>query len=169
MSERKGPGLEFVSLGLLPLGPGQHHWIDIKQFALHSRPSGPAVLDELIGHVRYRDTYITDDSHEVDSGNVHGPYRLEEITPAAFEPIDATSAAELVTSYARRFELPEERWSELDRSVLDPIAAASSIHRLKDLGNGAWYDCGGILDDFEELVAIDTARSTLALVVLGGD
>ena len=57
----------------------------------------------------------------------------------------------------------------LGKLVVDIGATAEAGYRLRDLGESAWHDCGGILDDFEEIVLVSLTDRLVLLIVMAGD
>ena len=95
---------EKVKIGVDPNGPGttlrvvantllrfrsDRRWIDVKHFVFPGDPTDLELLALLVGHRQFRDDYIG--SGPRDSG-VHGPYRLEAVTPDRYERVDAVEA-----------------------------------------------------------------------------
>jgi hypothetical protein len=162
-------GHEHRGLG----GDGYYDWVNIKHFTV--RPSaGPAdsALDSLTKHVRFRDNYAEKDSHERDSVEIHGPYKLASISPASFEPVSAEAARETLRSFVMLYGTPAEhadRLHVMEAATSATLTAADEIYRLGVLGEAARHDWGWVVRDFTELVAIDRTAGRLSLIVAAQD
>lgn len=146
-------------------------WVNIKLFASPADADDDAVLALLIGHRLYRDSYALG-SYEKHEAPIHGPYRLEVLTPAAYSPVSADDAEALLRTWAEYYEpLPETQRDELERELYSRIRAASSCYQLA-LGESAWHDWGwvvGSVTGFHEFVLIDRETGSVALVVASDD
>ncbi|BBZ15242.1 hypothetical protein BST20_18225 [Mycobacterium branderi] len=147
-------------------------WVDIKLFALPEGAGDDAVLAMLIGHRLYRDSYALG-SQEKHEAPIHGPYRLEVLTSAAYSPVSAEDAEALLRTWAEyEVPLPDIQRDELERELYSRIRAASSCYQLANLGRSAWHDWGGVVGSstgFHEFVLIDRATASVALVVASDD
>ena len=151
---------------------GRHHayrWVDVKKFQLLDTPcDDERLLESLIGHEWFRDDYA---GGGVDSaGARHGPYWLDRVTVPAYEPVDErTALAGLRTWADHNGMLPPPLRYALDREVYAQVRAATSRYRLKDLGETAWHDWGGVHGEFHELVLIGRQTGSLVLIVAADD
>src|SRR6266571_5830744 len=107
-----------------------YRWIDLKRFSCHPDGRYDEVLAELIGSPQYRDHYLSADSHERDAGSVHGPYRLDAIYPACFQPISPSEAVTVVGEFCGLDPGPPVA------EVLDRIAAlAEPVNKNETVGS----------------------------------
>lgn len=144
-------------------------WVHIKRFQL---PAGHAddgsVLSLLIAHDRYGDDYASGECS--DNPDRHGPYWRDRVTVAAFGQTEAgVEDACLCTWAEEHAEFDTHLRDELERQVFQPIAQATRIYRLADLGKDAFHDWGGVLGPFHELVLIDRVSGVLSLIVASDD
>jgi hypothetical protein len=165
------PGLDYIDREFASFSSSAG-WLDLKRFVLRGDVrSTTHALELLLTHVRYRDTYISFDSHEQDSGHIHGPYELQHVSSASFDPVSAEAAVRAVTYVAEEYcDSPDTagpRLSEL--GVISLIHEMPSRLLLQDLGEGARWDCGWILAEFTELVLIDLSTHALVLIVAASD
>lgn len=79
-----GP-LVFVSHEMVRFGANET-WVDLKSFSIKSEASDLSLLASLIDHDQYHDHYAGQEASEQSHHSLHGPYRLEAITPEVFEP-----------------------------------------------------------------------------------
>jgi hypothetical protein len=164
-----GATLEYTGHTLIPFDDRSYRWFSVKRFAWDRTGDDTVVLAALIGHWRYRDHYITPDSHEQDAGDIHGPYRLSAITPAEFIPFSPHGAAALVEEFCGLFgrsPRPEVR-EQIAASVISWLDR-SSWYRLRDLPD-AIHEWGSVLWEFRELVAISHETGEVLLVVMAID
>ncbi len=147
-------------------------WVILKLFGLPADADDDAVLALMIGHRLYRDSFALG-SQEKHEAPIHGPYRLEVLTPAAYSPVSADDAEALLRTWAEyEVPLPETQRDELERELYSRIRAASSCYQLANLGEAAWHDWGGVVGSstgFHEFVLIDRETGSVALVVASDD
>jgi hypothetical protein len=122
----------------------------------------------LIRHDQFRDDYAGGGIDPV--GIRHGSYWLDRITVEAYAPVDETTALGILVAWAHQYgDLPQLLEDSLERGVYAHVRTATSRYRLKALGEAALHDWGGVHGEFHELVAIDRAASSLALLVAADD
>jgi hypothetical protein len=64
------------------------------------RLADPAFGPELLlGHVQYRDPYTGPPSREVDARDIHGPYRLDQISLRSYEVVDEATALRTIRDF----------------------------------------------------------------------
>lgn len=161
--------LEYTGHTFINFDDRSYRWFSVKRFAREGSGDDTAVLAALISHWRYRDHYASQNSHEQDAGDIHGPYRLAAITPAAFVPVNPAGAAALVEEFCGLDNCPPRP------EVRQQIAAAilswldrSSWYRLRDLPD-ALHEWGCVLWEFRELVAISRDTGEVLSVVMAID
>lgn len=144
-------------------------WVDLKRFRLSRTAwSDAQILEALIRHDQFRDDYAGGGVDPV--GTRHGPYWLDRISVDAYEPVDETTATRVLHGWASQYgELPGTLKATLERDVYPLVRAATSRYRLKALGAYALHDWGGVHGEFHELVVIDRAISSSALIVAADD
>lgn len=152
-----------------PLDHG-FRWVDLKRFRLSPESAAASeelVLRSLIGVGRFADGYAGGGTDP--AGGIHGPYRLDRISPQSYEHIDAAAAIGVVDRWARQYgDLPAPLAEALEEQVYAAIRNATGLYRLKELGEDAFHDFV-VHGEFYELVIIDRATRTLSLVVAGDD
>ncbi|MFB7709348.1 hypothetical protein [Streptomyces sp. NPDC056105] len=160
----------FVNFRDFDFGEGSHgyRWINTKRFGLPTdTPDDRALLAALIAHPQFRDTY---DGAGVQDWPRHGQWRLEHITPGAYQAVDASTATDLIRTWAGRHDdVPQELEARLEAHLYAPIRTATSQYVLGELPEDALHDHGPIHIDFHELVLIDRLAATLVLLVAADD
>ncbi|GAA0847119.1 hypothetical protein ACFQVD_43920 [Streptosporangium amethystogenes subsp. fukuiense] len=162
--------LAFTSTTLVNFKDRTYRWVDVKHFRIVPGQDDEPLLTALLSHQLYRDDYLGPDSWK-DGGSVHGPYRLDALSTASFEGVDAETASATIRTWADRYtDLPETVAHDLESEVYRLIRAATSLYRLRDLDEADRDDdLGWILGDFHELVLIDRNEGSLAVVVASDD
>lgn len=132
-------------------------------------PRPPAAgLGLLIADETYGDNYAGGDPGS--DPTRHGPYWRDRIAPDSFDPADAATTESHLRGWAEQFaELRQDTRAALARELYEPLQAATAVYRLRDLGQAAFHDWGGVHNEFHELVLIDRATNLLTLVVAADD
>jgi len=150
-----------------------YQWVSIKLFELRADADDNEVLASLIRHVRYRDSY--NGTGDEDMKTIHGPYQLSAITPDSFISASASAIETLIRTWAEyAAPLPDPRRAEMERELYPRIRQATSAYQLFDLRDTAqqeegWGTSVGSATGFFELVLINRANGSLALVVASDD
>jgi hypothetical protein len=145
-------------------------WVLIKLFALPPNADDRELLALLIRHVRYRDSYAAPDFK--DAKTIHGPYRLNAITPETFFPMSAADAEALIRTWADyTVPLTDDDRAAMEREVYPRIQGATSRYQLSDMRDTAQHDWGYVVgsDGFHEFVLINRQANSLALLVATDD
>lgn len=150
---------------------GTFCWVDIKRFVIDDDGSDEDLLATLIRHRQYQDHYAGQDPTQQAQHNLHGPYRLEAITPAVFEPSTPEQAREIIQSWA---DNPQPQPPHIRHRVeqrVYPLLSSGTLYRLPDLRATAQHEWGWVVGfaGFHEFVAIDRAAATLTLIVASDD
>jgi hypothetical protein len=180
MSEPGGVGISSVPAEERLVYQGQvfinfrnhtYQWVNIKIFALPADSEDTEVLDLLIRHVRYRDSYAAPEFK--DAKTIHGPFWLNAISPEEFSPVSAADAEALIRTWAEyAAPLPDGRREEMEQTLYPRIRSATSRYQLSDLRDVAEHDWGstvGSITGFFEFVLIDRHAGSVALVVASDD
>lgn len=172
-----GPLIEFAGQALInfrhhAFDQPSHHgyrWVDIKRYRVLGGPAADEhLLRALIDDDQFADGYAGAGAEP--SLGIHGPYRLDGITPAAYEPVDAAVAVSVIDAWARQFgDLPGSLADALEAQLYAPARQAVSRYRLGDLDPDARHEWAGIHIDFHELVIMDLAADTVLLAVAADD
>lgn len=157
--------LNFHVECLLHMGRGWFHWISAKSYTAPHPIDAAEVLRLLIADQTFRDTYTGDNGHPP----VHAIYEIDAISVDSYEPITKDQALTTIDAYCARFEMPQEETGGLQRSVMQPIRNASDIFRIRDLGDTARHEAGWILDDYDEIIALNRQTGSTTMIVMGGD
>jgi hypothetical protein len=148
-----------------------YQWVSIKLFALPVDSDDYEVLQLLLGHVRYRDSY--GGTGDKDMETIHGPYWLCAVAPELFSPVSAADAEALIRAWAEyAAPLPDPRRGEMEHELYPRIRNATSRYQLPDLRDTAEHDWGssvGSITGFFEFVLIDRHSGSAALVVASDD
>lgn len=145
-------------------------WVSIKLFALPADTDDHSVLQLLIRHVRYRDSY--GGTGDKDMETIHGPYWLDAITPEAFSPVPAVDAEALIRTWADyTVPLTDDDRAAMEHEVYPRIREATVCYQLADLRDTAQHDWGSSVgsDGFHEFVLIDRRAGSVALLVASDD
>lgn len=145
-------------------------WVLIKSFALPPDADDHRVLMLLIHHQRYRDSYAAPEFKDAET--IHGPYRLDAITPDVFSPVSATDAEALIRTWADyTVRLTDEDRAALENEVYPRIREANSRYQLPDMRDTAQHDWGYVVgsDGFHEFVLINRQTNNVALLVASDD
>lgn len=161
--------LQFLARTQVNMGPDSNHYIATKVFHGSVGLDDTDALAALIAHRQFRDDYVGLGSWRHDSLDKHGPYDLARISAHSFRPIQKARAIQLVRAYTARFRLSDDEGAALEDAVLAPVLSATSIYRLRRLGQAAQHDLAYILDGFHELVALDERTGKATLIILCGD
>jgi hypothetical protein len=145
-------------------------WVLIKLFALPPDLDDQAILALLIRHVRYRDSYAAPEFS--DAKTIHGPYRLDAITPQVFSAASASDSEALVRTWANYIEplIGDDR-AAMEREVYSRIQEATTLYQLPDMRRTARHDWGYVVgsDGFHELILINRRINVVALLVASDD
>lgn len=159
--------LQIVADVMLRFRDTSFRWIDVKHFTFEGERSYSDLLSALIEHPWFRDGYI---GGSVGEHPQHGPYRLEAIRPDSYERVDPRQALAVLDDFLSLYDCPPPASlaADVDRVVRSRIQSADRLFRLPALED-AQHDLGGILQEFRELVVVDSTACEVALVVMGVD
>jgi hypothetical protein len=145
-----------------------YQWVDIQRFQLAELvDDDAAIVTALIEHDRFGNDYA---GQPGDSPERHGPYWRDRITLDCYDPIGIEDAERQLRTWAEQFApVPEHLRPELQREVYQPLRPADRLYQLRDLGQAAFHDWGGVHNEFHELVLIDRVNRTLTLIVAADD
>jgi len=146
-------------------------WVNIKLFGL----PGPelddrAVLSLLLADRRYRDSYAGTGDEDMET--IHGPFRLDAITVDSFAPADAAAEIATLGEWAEQYApLPEAAAAQVEKEVYGRLRDATSRYRLVNPGEDQFHEWGFAVGShgFHELVLIDRAAGSVALIVASDD
>jgi hypothetical protein len=146
-----------------------YRWVDVKRLRFASDSAGDKeLLAALIGHEQFRDDYAGGGVEP--EGLRHGPYWLRAVTPDAYEAVGRERSDRILREWADRFEnVPAELAADLRREVFDRLAAADRVYHLRELGDDALHDWGGVHSEFHEFVCVDRSAGQLTLLVAADD
>lgn len=161
--------IDYVGHTLINFDDRSYRWIDIKRFAWNGVGDDDTVLAAIIGDRRYRDTYLSPDSHEQDAETVHGPYRVAEVTPSSFDRIEPVAAEDTVAEFCNLDQQPPQpKTRQLIESMVLSQLRRSTCYRLRRL-KSAEHEFAFALWEFRELVAIARDPGQVLLVVMAID
>ena len=150
-----------------------HRFVVAKQLKYESKSHAAVLLILLLRHPSYRDTFLTPDSGQQDTVDMHGPFVLSDIRLEDFTAIDPHSARLAIEGFwadescgspkpgateqfeklIRELDLDHTRTLRLEKSGVSREHALSHILR----------------DGFQEFVIIDPELHVVTLLVLGID
>ncbi|MET8330847.1 hypothetical protein [Streptomyces sp. NPDC005181] len=144
-------------------------WVSIKRLRLPAESVGDReLLAALIGHEQFRDDYAG--GGVLPEGPRHGPYWLRLVTPDLYETISREKGAHILREWVDPLgDVPAELEVDLQREVLDRLAAADHIYYLGELEDEAIHDWGRVHDQFHEFVLIDRSAGQITLLVAADD
>jgi hypothetical protein len=161
--------LEYAGHTLIAFADRSYRWVSVKRFICDPAASDEALLSALIGHWRYRDNFLSPDSHEQDTQTDHGPYRVAEITPASFERVEPGVAAGVVEEFCGLDDCPPRPdVRELIEATVKASLEGSACYRLRDLPH-ARHEYGSVLWEFRELAVVKRGSAELLSVVMAID
>lgn len=180
MAERSGcetlrmpEPVTFVSHDMVHFG-SYFTWVNFKYFAIQPGTPDLLLVASLISSQQYHDHYAGQDPTDQTHHSLHGPYRLEAISPEVFEPISRQAAREdlqaWVSSWVDHDEDGPEVEARLDAEVL-PKVDGDSLLRLPNLREHAEHEWGWVVggNGFLELVIINQDAAMLTLLVASDD
>ncbi len=163
--------LVFDEHQLIHIHNGGYQFIDVQTFVFPDAVDDRAVIELLIGHVRYRHGYASPEYR--DAKLIHGPYWLAAISWESFSAVSAVAAEALISTWANYDAVvPDSDYPRVERQVFGPMREASSIYQLADLRASAEHDWGGDvvgLTGFHEFVVINRQTRILRLIVATDD
>lgn len=145
-------------------------WVVVKLFTLPPDADDQEVLALLIRHVRYRDSYASREFK--DAKTIHGPYRLNAITPEVFSSASGVDAEALIRTWAEyTVPLTADDRASMEREVYPRIHNATSLYQLPDMRDTALHEWGSSVgsDGFHEFVLIDRHAASVGLLVASDD
>ncbi|GLY47992.1 hypothetical protein [Lentzea sp. NBRC 102530] len=151
-------GNEFVNFG-----DGSFEWVWIDHYQLTAVDDQRA-LAAMIAHERFGDNHAGGDPG--DDPTRHGPYWRDRVSLGSYELVEAAAAESELRAWATAVPHPD-RVSEAMRGVYQLLRAADRVYRLRDLGEPAQHDWGGVLFEYSEFVLIGSG--TLTVVIAGLD
>lgn len=128
----------------------------------------------LIEHEQYRDHYAGQDPADQSDHSLHGPYRLEAITPAVFRTLTAEAARRQLRTWVSSWVDFEDDGPEVEEKLATevlPKVTGDTVLRLPDLRDSAEHEWGWVVGrtGFHEFVIIDRAAAMLTLLVASDD
>jgi hypothetical protein len=163
--------LTFSGRNFINFQDRSYRWIASKRLEFAPAiASDEEILAALIEHREYRDQYASEDSHEHDSGTIHGPYLIERMSPASFEKLDARKASETVDSFCslNAYLPPESIQERIISDVKAGFATADALYRLRNLPE-ATHEASFVLWEYREIAVICRSDSSLVLHVMAID
>lgn len=162
--------LVFDEHQLIHIHNGGYQFIDVQTFVFTEAVDDRAAIELLIGHVRYRHGYASQEYR--DAKLIHGPYWLAAITWESFSKVSAVAAAALISIWANHDAvMPDSDYPVMNAQVFGPLEEATSIYQLADLRATAEHDWGYVvcLSGFHEFVVINRHTTRLRLIVATDD
>jgi hypothetical protein len=161
--------LEYAGYTFIGFEDRSYRWVTVKRFTCDPAANDETLLAALVGHWRYRDNFLSLNSHEDDTQTVHGPYWVTEISTSSFERIEPDVAAAVVEEFCGLYDSPPRpEVREQVHSVVMPSLQQSVCYRLRDLPH-AIHEYGFVLMEFRELVLVNRGTAELLSVVMAID
>lgn len=118
------------------LESGTYQWVDLVHFRRDSSCDDRSAV-ALLSHPRYRESYTSARVDSVDvTIEVHGPYWLDRIEVAAFEPLPQADAV-LLRDWSDESSTDGKNLAELEHAVYPLVLEATSVRKLRDLDDAA--------------------------------
>lgn len=149
-------------------------WVDLKCFAIQPEESDRSLLAHLIEHKQYHDHYAGQDPTEQSHHSLHGPYRLDAITPGVFESVTSEAASAELRNWVASWIAEEEDGPKVEATMAAavlPRLTGDAIFRLPDLRETSEHDWAWVVgtSGFHEVVIVERAASMLTLLVASDD
>lgn len=160
--------LAITGTACLVFRDNSFRWIDLKHFTFGAGSPDELLLAQLFAHPHFADGYVGG-GHG--ASGIHGPYQLAAITPASYRLIGPDEAIAWLDEFCSLFESPPygPLAGDIDAIVRRRLGQSTSVLRLGVLEPAAQHDCGWILGEFRELIAIRRDAAELTLLVMGID
>lgn len=157
-------GLSYLATETLVWG--QDAWTEVQHYSVVTPDATQGqLLSALLGHARYRRTFLDPVTDPTEASDLHGPFVVDAVTPAAFQPTDASTVRSELEGWLREWAQVDDIWATY-LARLDALAEQASILRLSatHLPKVEW---SGVWHAWHEFVFIRPDR--LTLVVASGD
>jgi len=165
------PGLTDEGKRFINFDNQTFQWVSIKLFGLSGQDlDDRTVLARLIADRRYRDSY--GGTGDEDMETIHGPFQLAAITVDSFVPTQAAAEIATLEEWAQKYApLPETVAEQVETEVYQRLRDATSRYRLENPGEDQFHEWGFAIGNngFHELVVIDRAAGSVALIVASDD
>lgn len=135
-------------------------------------------LETLLEQIQYRRNLLTGETPRFgdEYGDEHGPYRIDAMSPASFDEIEASAGLAALRAWAAsegasqelaEGEIPSRSADIIDRLVAPTLLRSVHCWKLRDLGEEAWTELN---DTFQreidlELVWFDPVLQELCVIV----
>ena len=161
--------LDIVGAAVLHYRDNSRRWIDVRHFIFPEPATDQDLLARLIASRQFRNGYMGGPDW-ADPNPIHGPYRLETISPDCYRLIDSSEAAAWLDDFCSLFQAPAHPAlaADIESVVRRRLREADSVFQLPELDD-AQHDTGWVLHEFRELVLIRRNLAELSLVVMGID
>ncbi|HEY5248772.1 MAG TPA: hypothetical protein VIJ15_10040, partial [Dermatophilaceae bacterium] len=155
------PGeLPYLGADVIRFADLSFRWIDVASFSLTDSTEADAViLARMISSARFADTHDGPRELWEPGSHAHGPYRLDYVSVADYEPLTADEAKAYIgefiwqpedtpglTVIGSRHIAPEGKApAEIEALVGAMIERADTVYRLRDLDQDAKHEGGDVL------------------------
>jgi hypothetical protein len=151
-------------VGELSVAAGDgYRFVVAKRLKYETKSNAASLVTALLQHPAYRDTFLTPDSAQHDSVDMHGPFVLSDIRLQDFEPIDARSARQAIEAFwaDESYGLPKPAATEQIKQLIGELDLdhAKTLHQLSH----------SLRDGFQEFIIINPEIHLVTLLVLGID
>jgi hypothetical protein len=158
-------------VGVLSVAAGDGHRLVVaKRLTYEAKSNAASLLTALLEHPAYRDTFLTQDSAQHDSADMHGPFVLSDIRLEDFEPIDARSVRQAIEAFwsDESYDLPKPGATEQLRQLIHELDLDhAKTLRLQKSGVSQEHELSHILrDGFQEFVIFNPEVRVVTLLVL---
>jgi hypothetical protein len=131
-----------------------YRWIVTRVFTTDSLADSTAeeILTVLSDEPGYRFGYDQPDG--IDTDPIHGPYRLDALSPAVFDHVTAAQSEDILRKWLDYFveqdgPLDESKIQGDPGAAFDLVRSADACYYLRDLGPDAWRPLGGIVGKWD--------------------
>jgi hypothetical protein len=147
-----------------------YRFVVAKRFKFEAKSNAASLLTAMLQHPAYRDTFLTADSAQHDSVDMHGPFVLSDIRLEDFEPIDARLARQAIEAF----------WADASYRLPKPVATEQIQQMIRELdldhSKALHLDKSGVSqerqvsqslrDGFQEFIIINPEVRVVTLLVL---
>lgn len=174
--DRAGMQLRCLGEYLVHMAAGTYMWCCFKPFVFAiGAGSSRAVIEAVIRHPQYRDTYLGGGPEAQGFLDVHGPYRLPTVTADAYVPTSVEMIRDDLCEWARPPNCDSDACDKsvqiLRSRVFGQLSAGLSWFRLDLQREGNEHESGRCVGTvgFHEFLVIDRAAGKALLLTASDD
>lgn len=156
---------------------GTYMWVQMVSFSIGDAAAPDRdVIAAVLAHRRYRD-HCAGPFEDQDFHDLHGPYRIESITPVGFELIENSEAMAVLQRWLCDAISPTHQDSIaeslrlVDLHVRPAMVSADTLYRFVVPRDGNEHDWGWVPGGhgFHEFLAIDRTEALVTMIIACDD